>query len=186
MDQVHLTTFFVHFPISLILVSTTLYAVAAIFRSHTWAKDLFITSKWNLYVAALVSSLALLSGWGLDPALLKNEGYQSATENHKFWGLLTAVAIIVYAIASILMRKIWGKKHIAVTMVSLIVLGCLVIVTGKFGLDKAQYIISTPVEDMTDSEEAEEYAPLHTEGVPLLAEEVEPGAISVDPEEDEE
>ncbi len=171
MDQTHLITFFIHFPIALILVSTTLYAIAAVLRSYAWTKELFITSKWCLYIAALVSGLAILSGWHIDPSLLNNEGYKTAIENHKFWGLLTAIAIVSYGIISIVMRKIWGKKHIAVTMVSLVVLGCLVIVTGKFGMDQTQYLLGGNTEEVSEAEEAEEYAPIHTDDFTNIQEE---------------
>jgi uncharacterized membrane protein len=174
MDQTHLIAFFVHFPISLILVSTTLYAIAAVLRSQSWTQELFITSKWCLYIAALVSSLAIVSGWNIDQSMLNNENYKEITENHKFWGLLTAISIVIYGLASIAMRKVWGKKHIAVTMVSLVILGCLVIVTGKFGLDKTQYLLTNGnTEEISDSEEAEEYAPIHTEDFMNIEEEAE-------------
>lgn len=185
MEQTHLVTFFVHFPIALILVSTTLYAVAAVLRSQPWTKELFITSKWCLYIAALVSGLAILSGWNIDPSMLNNENYKAIIENHKFWGLLTAIAIISYGIVSIIMRKIWGKKHIAITMVSLVILGCLVIVTGKFGLDKTQYLFANGnMEEVADSEEAEEYAPIHTEDFINIQEEETAENPSDESEED--
>lgn len=185
MDQTHLVTFFVHFPIALILVSTTLYAIAAVLRSQSWTKELFITSKWCLYIAALVSGLAILSGWNIDQSMLNNENYKIITENHKFWGLLTAIAIISYGIVSIVMRKVWGKKHIAVTLVSLVILGCLVIVTGKFGLDKTQYLLSNGnMEEVSESEEAEEYAPIHTEDFVNIQEEVDSEGTSEDPEDE--
>jgi uncharacterized membrane protein len=184
MDQTHLTTLFVHFPIALILVSTTLYAIAAVLRSQSWTKELFITSRWCLYIAALVSGLAIISGWNIDPTMLNNEGYKTAIENHKFWGLLTAIAIISYGLISVVMRKVWGKKHIAVTMVSLVVLGCLVIVTGKFGIDQTQYLLGGNTEEVSDSEEAEEYAPIHTEDFVNVQEEADSECPSDESEDD--
>jgi hypothetical protein len=84
-----------HFPIALLLFSTTCDFVSVTFRKLTFAQELRLVSFYGLAVAALASFGAVISGIALTKGDLWGRGYFAW--HHRFvwpaFGLLVALAV---------------------------------------------------------------------------------------------
>jgi uncharacterized membrane protein len=119
-----------HFPIALLLFSTTCDFVSVTFRKLTFAQELRLVSFYGLAVAALASFGAVISGIALTKGDLWGRGYFAW--HHRFvwpaFGLLVALAVW-----RLVARKSISRSGLCVYLLLMLVASGFMAAAGYFG-----------------------------------------------------
>jgi uncharacterized membrane protein len=127
-DKIHGAT--THFPIALLLFSTTCDLVSVTFRKLTFAQELRLVSFYGLAVAALASFGAVISGIALTQGDLWGRG--NFAWHHRFvwpaFGLIVALAVW-----RLFVRNTMSRSGLCVYLLLMLVASGFVAAAGYFG-----------------------------------------------------
>ncbi len=147
---------FVHFPIALIITSTIMYGLALCFKATNVSKELFIVSKWCLWLGGVFAIVTAYTGWLAYNSVAHDEVSHQAMTMHKNWGLPTAAVIAVGSLISVAYRKVWGLKYRMVSFLGLLLMTILVSITSYLGAENVyRYglgVVSLPTHGETNHE----------------------------------
>lgn len=134
--------FIIHFPIALVIAATLCFAGVGFSRvvifsdsqyTSRTTRELLGASKWSLWLGALFSALAVLTGWLAEGSATYGKTAREAIELHETWGFLTAECLVLFAVISIAFREQWGKKAYKTTLVAFFILSGFVCITTWLG-----------------------------------------------------
>ena len=127
---------FVHFPLALTAVSTLCFVLGMFLKRFDVSNELFITSKWCLWLGGLLAIFTALTGWFAYNSVQHNsELAHQAMTLHRNIALPTAGLMILGAAVSYLCREKWGKIGNPFVAIGLTVLLVLVSIVGFLGVE---------------------------------------------------
>ncbi len=131
--------FFVHFTIGLIITSFGTFILAQILKSWLLLqKELFIVSRWCLWLGAIASALTVLSGFNAYSETSHNTSLYCAMIIHCNWSLIAYVAFLCMAVISFT-SYIKDKSTGKLFALGMLIISVLVIIAGFYG-DKFRHI----------------------------------------------